>query len=86
MSSQFRWSVVNGLQVESSLDFIARLPNLRIIMMGKQDGAWGPASMHFMADLSSRLRMRHPEKEILRISYPGHEPGALPDDAYRMLM
>ena len=55
-------------------------------MMGKQTGAWGPASMHFMADLSSKLRVRHPEKEILRISFPGHEPGALPDDAYQLLM
>ena len=74
------------LQVESSLDFVAKLPNLRIIMMGKQVGNWGPASMRFMAELSAKLKLRHPEKDILRISYPGHEPSALPDDAYQTLM
>lgn len=69
-----------------SLDFIAALHNLRILMLGKQSGNWKPSSMFFIADLTAKLKIRHPEKEILRISFPGHEPAALPDDAYETLM
>ena len=72
--------------MNKSLDYIADLPNLRILMLGKQVGSWEPSSMFFIADLTAKLKMRHPEKDILRISFPGHEPEALPDDAYEMLM
>jgi hypothetical protein len=75
-----------GLEVDSSLDFLAKLPNLRILMMGKNEGTWGAASMHHMAQLSAALYRRHPDKQILRISYPGHEPGGLPDEAYQALL
>ena len=72
--------------MNKSLDFVAKLPNLRVLMLGKQSGAWEPSSMFYIADLTAKLKIRYPEKDILRISYPGHEPGALPDDAYEMLM
>lgn len=78
--------IVTWLQVAESLEFIADLPNLRIIMMGKQIGNWSPCSFHYISDLTARLKVRHPKKDILRISFPGHEPRALPDDAYVTLM
>ena len=55
-------------------------------MLGKQSGGWEPSSMFYIADLTAKLKIRYPEKDILRISFPGHEPGALPDDAYETLM
>jgi hypothetical protein len=72
--------------VEESLEFIADLPNLRMMMMGKQIGNWSPSSFHYISHLTARLKMRQPEKDILRISFPGHEIRALPDDAYVTLM
>lgn len=74
------------IQVTESLDYIANLPNLRILMLGKQSGSWEPSSMYFIADLVAKLKTKHSEKEILRISFPGHESEALPDEAYEMLM
>ena len=39
--------------------------------MGKQEGSWHPASMHFIADLAFKLHSRQRDREVLRISYPG---------------
>lgn len=74
------------MQVDESLDFIASLPCLRIMMMGKQVGSWSPSSFHYISHLTAKLKVRHPDKDILRISFPGHEARALPDDAYVTLM
>ena len=60
------------LQVESELDFLADLPNLRSVMMGKQYGSWSLRTMLHMTNFSARLKDLHPGKTILRISCPGH--------------
>lgn len=79
-------SLPGWLQVEESLDFMAELPNLRIMMMGKQVGSWSPSSFHFISHLTRSLAVRHPGRDILLISFPGHQTRALPDDAYVSLM
>jgi hypothetical protein len=66
--------------VNQSLDFLVDLPNLRSIMMGKQEGTWAPRSMLYMADFAAKLILRHPTKNVLRISCPGHTTG--PFDEY----
>ena len=67
-------------QVNASLDFLVELPHLRSVMMGKQAGAWSPRSMLFMADFAAKLVVRHPAKNILRISCPGHTAAPYDDE------
>ncbi|KAK9866273.1 hypothetical protein WJX84_010719 [Apatococcus fuscideae] len=62
------------LQVGEGLDFIAQLPALRMVMMGKTQGSWNSRSLHFMTDFGLRLHTRHPARHILRISFPGQAP------------
>jgi len=61
-------------QVEDNLDFIAALPHLRVVMMGKQWGSWAPRSMHFLTEFAARLALRHGSADVLRVSFPGHAP------------
>lgn len=67
-------------QVNASLDFLVELPNLRSVMMGKQQGTWTPRSMLFMADFAAKLMLRHPTKNVLRISCPGHTATPFEED------
>jgi hypothetical protein len=59
------------LQVRRSLDFLADLPHLRILMMGKGT-AYLPVSVHFLSELMRKLTRKHPTRDVLRISYPGN--------------
>ena len=59
------------LEVDGPLDFVADLPRLRVVMMGKQWGSWSPRSLAHVADFAAKLRARHPRRDVLRISYPG---------------
>jgi len=61
-------------QVEDNMDFIAALPHLRVVMMGKQWGSWAPRSMHFLTEFAARLALRHGSADVLRVSFPGHAP------------
>ena len=69
------------LEVAEPLDFVADLPHLRCVMMGKAWGSWSPRSMHHVAGFAARLRERHPGREVLRISYPGYQPQPPPGAA-----
>ncbi|KAK9818369.1 hypothetical protein WJX72_011471 [[Myrmecia] bisecta] len=69
------------MEVKEVLDFIVNLPALRVVMMGKQEGSWSPHSMHFMMDFASKLKMRHPTQNILRISYPGEDRAPKEDES-----
>ena len=71
------------MQLGEGLDFIAQLPALRMVMMGKTQGSWSSRSLHFMSDFGLRLHTRHPARHILRISYPG-QPQEDHDDASLM--
>ena len=56
------------------LDYIAKLPALRMVMMGKTHGSWNSRSLHFMSDFGLRLHLRHPARRILRITFDGQHP------------
>ena len=65
------------LEVDAPLDFIADLPRLRVVMVGKQwGGGWSPRSLAHVADFAAKLRARHPRRDVLRISYPGASASA----------
>ncbi len=58
------------------MDYVAALPHLRIVMMGKQWGSWAPRSLHFLTEFAAKLALRHGTTDVLRISFPGHAPAS----------
>lgn len=73
------------LQVEESLGFLEHLVNLETLMMGKQVGSWSAQSMHFVLCLALALKARHPNREILTLSYPGQPAPAASCNRVRLL-
>ena len=72
-------------QVEESLGFLEHLANLETLMMGKQVGSWSAQSMHFVLCLALALKARHPDREILTLSYPGQPAPAASCNRVRLL-
>lgn len=63
-------------QVDDNMDYMAALPHLRIVMMGKQWGSWAPRSLHFLTEFAAKLALRHGSTDVLRISFPGQAPAS----------
>lgn len=61
------------LQVTEPIRFLLDLPQLSVVMMGKQEpsSTWMPQSTVFLVDLAVQLKLRHPGKDILRLSALG---------------
>lgn len=61
------------LQVTEPIRFLLDLPQLSVVMMGKQEpsSTWMPQSTVFLVDLAVQLKLRHPSKDILRLSALG---------------
>ena len=74
-SAQYRLTLWEGEpQVDDNMDYVAALPHLRIVMMGKQWGSWAPRSLHFLTEFAAKLALRHGSTDVLRISFPGQAP------------
>ena len=54
-------------------------------MMGKQVGSWSAQSMHFVLCLALALKARHPNRDILTLSYPGQPAPAASCNRVRLL-
>lgn len=66
----------SAAQVDDNMDYVAALPHLRIVMMGKQWGSWAPRSLHFLTEFAAKLALRHGSTDVLRISFPGQAPAS----------
>jgi hypothetical protein len=62
------------LEITAPLDAVAALPHLRVVMLGKQWGGWSPRSLAHVAAFAAALKVAHPSRDVLRISYPGAAP------------
>lgn len=65
--------VACAAQVTEPIRFLLDLPQLSVVMMGKQEpsSTWMPQSTVFLVDLAVQLKLRHPSKDILRLSALG---------------
>jgi hypothetical protein len=61
----------SDLEITEPLYFLEELPYLERVMMGKRVGSWDSQSMHYMVEFAASLKLRHPTKTILQVSYPG---------------
>ncbi len=61
------------VQVTELIRFLMDLPQLNVVMMGKQEpnSSWMPQSTVFLVDLAVQLKMRDPTKDVLRLSALG---------------
>ena len=61
------------LQVTEPIRFLMDLPQLNVVMMGKQEpnSSWMPQSTIFLVDLAVQLKLRDPTKDVLRLSALG---------------
>lgn len=61
------------LQVTEPIRFLMDLPQLNVVMMGKQEpnSSWMPQSTIFLVDLAVQLKLRDPSKDVLRLSALG---------------
>ncbi len=62
-----------GAQVTEPIRFLMDLPQLNVVMMGKQEpnSSWMPQSTVFLVDLAVQLKLRDPTKDVLRLSALG---------------
>ncbi|KAL3136894.1 hypothetical protein ABBQ32_006503 [Trebouxia sp. C0010 RCD-2024] len=63
----------NELEVTEPIRFLMDLPQLNVVMMGKQEpnSSWMPQSTIFLVDLAVQLKLRDPTKDVLRLSALG---------------
>ena len=61
------------LQGTESIRFLLDLPQLNVVMMGKQEpnSSWMPRSTVYLVDLAVQLKLRDPSKDVLRLSALG---------------
>ncbi len=61
------------VQVTEPIRFLMDLPQLNVVMMGKQEpnSSWMPQSTVFLVDLAVQLKLRDPTKDVLRLSALG---------------
>lgn len=61
------------LQVTEPIRFLMDLPQLNVVMMGKQEpnSSWMPQSTIFLVDLAVQFKLRDPTKDVLRLSALG---------------